>query len=117
MATKSRFSFRLKALPVVILAAFTLGGLASCGGGDADTVVPPPPVIDAEENTGSIALSWAERLSESLYEISLGVAAMAEGNFVAGGGEFAAAFFGIVSKGLESGESGDDQAKELNEIK
>ena len=38
MATKSKFSSRLQTLPVIILAAFTLGGLASCGGGDADTL-------------------------------------------------------------------------------
>lgn len=116
MSRISRFPLKMNQLSAVAVVVMTIG-ISGCGGGSEAVAPPPlPPLIGAEATTGSKVLSWFERVAESLYEVARGVAAVAEGNVVAGVGEFAAAGLGIVSKGLESGESGDDQAKQLTEI-
>lgn len=61
-------------------------------------------------------MSWFAQIAASLYDVSKGVAALAAGNVVVGFAEFSAAGFGLISKGLESDESGDDQAEKLTEI-
>lgn len=103
----------LSAVAVVVMTI----GISGCGGG-TEVVAPPPlpPILGAEATTGSKVLSWFERVAESLYEVALGVASIAEGNVAGGVSEFAAAGLGLIGKGLESGESGDDQAKKLTEI-
>lgn len=117
MNTCPKFPLRLKTASAVVLVSITLGGLVGCGGG-SPAAPTPPPLIPADETTGSKVMSWFAQISDSLHEVALGVAGIAEGNIAAGVSEFAAAGLGLIGKGLESGDSssGDDQAKQLNAI-
>lgn len=121
MSSFPNLPLRLNKFSAIAVVALTLG-IAGCGGG-SDVTTPPvapsavaPPDLVAATNTGSKVLSWFGRVANSLYDVAVGVAAIAGGNVTAGVGKFAAAGLGIISKGLDSGESGDDQAKQLSEI-
>lgn len=119
MTALPKFTLRPSAAAAMLVVALALGGLAGCGGG-TDTVavaVAPPPLIGAE-STGSKVLSWFALAADTLYDVALGIASLAEHNPLAAGAEFTAAGLGIVGKILEDGggDATDTQAQQLTNI-
>ncbi len=119
MSMSPKLPSRLKIAALNVSISITLGGLVGCGGSsDNNTVVTssPPLVTASADDTASKTMGWLSEVGKALFDFAKGAAAIAEGHVVAGSFEFAAGGFALIGKGLEPGEEGGEQAKQLTEI-